>query len=65
MNFALSASPLAENESGKRHRAAAVQDLAEQRACNPSRQRPGVRQPYAAFTSILSSLVIRHSSFPK
>jgi hypothetical protein len=36
--------------SSKRHGAAALHDLAEEVACNWSRQRRGVRQPYAAFS---------------
>src|SRR5882672_7296107 len=39
-------------EARKRHRAAALQDLADGAACNPSRQRLGVRQPYAALTFV-------------
>src|ERR1051326_4453104 len=41
----------AQAQTRKRHRAAALQDLAEGVEHNPSRQRLGVRQPYAAFTS--------------
>jgi len=37
----------------KRHRAAALHDLAEGLARNPSRQRRGVRQPYAAIANPL------------
>jgi hypothetical protein len=35
----------------KRHRAAALHNLAEEAACWYSRQRRGVRQPYAAFAA--------------
>src|SRR5215470_17857896 len=35
----------------KRHRAAALHDLAERVGCNASRQRRGVRQPYAALVA--------------
>src|SRR5882762_5961882 len=40
----------------KRHGAAALQDLAEELARNPSRQRLGVRQPHAAFVAGYSIL---------
>jgi hypothetical protein len=36
----------------KRQRTAAIQNLAEGAACCPSRQRLGVRQPYAAFSPV-------------
>jgi hypothetical protein len=35
----------------KRHRAAALHNLAEGVACRNARQRRGVRQPYAAFVA--------------
>jgi len=35
----------------KRHGAAALQDLEEEAACDASRKRLGVRQPYAAFVA--------------
>jgi hypothetical protein len=41
----------------KRHRAAALHNLAERAVGNPERQRLGVRQPYAALT------FFAHSSF--
>jgi hypothetical protein len=44
--------PPAYEQGPKRHRAAALHDLAEGVACNLSRQRLGVRQPYAALNSI-------------
>jgi hypothetical protein len=46
----------------KRHKAAALQDLAEGAGRNPSRQRLGVRQPYAAFV-IPTRTSSFHSSF--
>jgi len=46
-------------EQEKRHRAAALQNLAEIVALSNTRQRRGVRQPYAAFAGVLAALIIQ------
>jgi hypothetical protein len=57
--------PTANERKSKRHRAAALQDLAERAARNPARQRLGVRQPYAAFVAARTrcSVLWPHAAF--
>ena len=43
----------------KRHRAAALQNLAEQEARAKPRQRLGVRQPYAAFDETVNQIPVK------